>query len=128
MDLGALARRLSQPQPAPIAWQAWATAARERRAIAVLWPFFIPVWSRHTRRAGGLRWCWYAGQFPPLYSAASETDKDIAKKDLVGYGVSLMGGVEAPARGSPPPLTTSTDACANGYPRLLISAISQLVY
>ena len=31
---GALARRLSQPQPAPIAWQAWATAARQRRAIA----------------------------------------------------------------------------------------------
>ena len=25
--------------------------------------------------------------------------KDIAKKDLVGYGVSLMGGVEAPGRG-----------------------------
>ena len=40
---GVLARRLSQPQPAHIAWQAWATAARERRAIAIFWPLFIRV-------------------------------------------------------------------------------------
>ena len=40
MDLGASARRLSQPQTAHIAWQAWATAARERRAIAILWSSF----------------------------------------------------------------------------------------
>jgi hypothetical protein len=43
MDLRALARRLSQPQPAAIAWQAWTTAARERRAIAILWPLLIRV-------------------------------------------------------------------------------------
>jgi hypothetical protein len=32
----ALTRRLSQPQLTPIAWQAWARAAWERRAIAIL--------------------------------------------------------------------------------------------
>jgi hypothetical protein len=31
------ARRLSQPQLAPIAWQAWAGAGWERQAIAILW-------------------------------------------------------------------------------------------
>src|SRR5215471_13206447 len=91
-ECGALARRLSQPQPAPIAWQAWATAARQRRAIAVLWPLFIRVWSRRTRRAGGLRWC--CRHRRPYYSQHRKR-----KEDLVGYGVSLMGGVEAPARG-----------------------------
>jgi hypothetical protein len=36
-------RRLSQPQPAHIARQAWARAARERRAITISWPLFILV-------------------------------------------------------------------------------------
>src|SRR5262249_37182257 len=38
-----LASRLSQSQLAHIARQAWAKAARERRAIAISWPLFILV-------------------------------------------------------------------------------------
>ena len=68
--------------------------------------------------------------FSRYYSAASETDKDIAKKDLVGYGVSLMergGGAckEGLDRGAPPPLTISS---ANGYPRLAHHRPIQSVY
>jgi hypothetical protein len=37
------ATRLSQPQPAHIARQAWARAARQRRAMAIFWPLFILV-------------------------------------------------------------------------------------
>jgi hypothetical protein len=40
---GALARHLSQPQLEHIARQAWARAARKRRAIAISWPLFILV-------------------------------------------------------------------------------------
>ena len=68
----------------------------------------------------------------PIYSQIRTSQmKDIAKKDLVGYGVSLMGGGGACKRvgaGHSTPDHQHSGPRANGYPRLAHHRPIQSVY
>ena len=74
MDLGASARRLSQPQLTHIAWQAWARAVRERRAIAIFCPLFFGF-RAGTRGAPTLLLCSHAVVKDRLSYAAEQRRK-----------------------------------------------------